>query len=436
MTFPPGHRHQRVSRSGERSGHLQQAEAPRPSAVRIGRAALATALGAAIAGAAALTVPAAASAHASTTVLTGSKRAPVARGAYTVQNNEWGSSAPESITTDSGADFIVANSSISNATNSAPGGYPSIYAGCHWGSCTQGGLAANPVRVSTLTGPGTVTTSWSTSQPGGRSDYDVAYDIWFNQTPTTSGQPDGTELMIWLNHNGPVQPFGAKVARNVSIGGRRYDVWFGRQAWNTVSYTMTSGTTSVRNLDVGAVTADAVERGYIQKSWYLIDVEAGFELWQGGAGLATRSFSVSLNGRSPSPTPGPRPRPAPAPRPRPTPAPKPAPSPASTPTISLQAISPDPTAPGTATNITVDFKNTGRAMAPNRTLIIEIRNSAGTVVGSQSWPGQNLAPRQTLNKTCTWTAASPTGTYTIEGLVQNSSGKTLQHAQVATITVK
>ena len=53
---------------------------------------------------------------------------------------------------------------------------------------------------------GTVTTSWSTSQPGGSSDYNVAYDIWFNQTPATSGQPNGTELMIWLNHNGPVQP--------------------------------------------------------------------------------------------------------------------------------------------------------------------------------------------------------------------------------------
>jgi Glycosyl hydrolase family 12 len=427
MTFPPGYRHQRVSRSGELSGHLQQAEAPpRRSAVRRGR--LATALGAAIVGAAAVSVPAVASAHAASTVLTASQSKPVAGGTYTVQNNEWGSSAPESITAEGGADFTVANSSINNATNSAPGGYPSIYAGCHWGNCTKGGLAANPVLVSTLTDPGTVTTSWSTSQPGGRGAYDVAYDIWFNQAPTTTGQPNGTELMIWLNHNGPVQPFGSKVASNVSIGGRGYNVWFGRQAWNTVSYTMTSGTTSVRNLDLAAVTADAVDRGYIQKSWYLIDVEAGFELWQGGAGLATKSFSVKLNGRSPSPTPGTRPRP--------TPAPKPAPSPVSAPTISLQGISPDPTTPRTATNITVDFKNTGQAMARNRTLIIEIRNSAGTVVGSQSWPGQDLAPQQTLNKTCTWTAASRTGTYTIEGLVRNSSGKTLQHAQAATITVK
>ena len=153
-----------------------------------------------------------ASARAATTQLCQSQTAAVAGGTYTVQNNEWGSSAAECITTDGNADFTVANSAISNATNGAPGGYPSIYQGCHWGNCTSGGLSGNPIQASAIT-TGKVTTSWSTTQPGGSSAYDVAYDIWFNQTPTTSGQPNGTELMIWLNHNGPVQPFGSQVAR-------------------------------------------------------------------------------------------------------------------------------------------------------------------------------------------------------------------------------
>jgi len=60
---------------------------------------------------------------------------------------------------------------------------------------------------------------------------------------------------------------------------------------------MTTGTTSVTNLDLQALVADAVSRGYIQNSWYLIDVEAGFELWQGGAGLATNSFSINVANR-------------------------------------------------------------------------------------------------------------------------------------------
>jgi hypothetical protein len=255
-------------------------------------------------------------ARAATTTLCNSQTLSASGGAYTIQNNEWGSSAPECITSDGNADFTVANSSIANATNGAPGGYPSIYKGCHWGACTSG--SGLPIQESSL-GTGRVTTSWSTSQPGGSNAYDVAYDIWFNQTPTTSGQPNGAELMIWLNHNGSVQPFGSQVATGVSVGGHSYNVWFGNQGWNTVSYTMTSGATSVSSLDIGQIAADAVSRGYIQPSWYLIDVEAGFELWQGGAGLATNSFSVNVSGSgggTPTPTPTPT---ATTPTPTPTP---------------------------------------------------------------------------------------------------------------------
>jgi cellulose 1,4-beta-cellobiosidase len=171
--------------------------------------------------------------------------------------------------------------------------------------------------VSALT-PGKVTTSWSTTQPGGSANaYDVAYDIWFNQTPTTSGQPNGTELMVWLNHNGSVQPFGSEVASNVSIGGHTYNIWYGTQSsWDTVTYDMTTANTSVSGLDVGTLTQDAVSRGYTNSSWYLIDVEAGFELWQGGAGLATNSYSVNISGGgTPTPTPTPTRTPTPTPTP-------------------------------------------------------------------------------------------------------------------------
>ncbi len=387
------------------------------------RAVLETVCGAALAATVAVTMLAAGSANAASTPLSGMQSRPVADGAYTVQNNEWGSSAPQGIATDGNADFTVASSSINDPTDGAPGGYPSIYAGCHWGSCTRGGLAAHPVSVTRLTDPGTVTTSWSTAQPGGSAAYDVAYDLWFNQAPATTGQPDGAELMIWLNHHGPVQPFGSQVGA-ATINGVLYQVWEGAQSWgDTISYVMARPTTSVRDLDVGALAADAVRRGYIRTSWYLIDVEAGFELWQGGAGLATGSFSVHLSSGPGSP--------APAPVPTPTPSP----SPTSSTNISLQAISPNPTTPGTTTNATVDFTNAGSAVASDVTLVIEVLNSAGTIVGSQSWTGQNVAPQQKMNETYAWAAASSAGRYTIEGLVRNSSGKILQQARIGTITV-
>jgi Glycosyl hydrolase family 12 len=227
------------------------------------------------------------------TTLCDSQTLSVSGGAYTIMNNEWGSRAPECITTDGNADFTVARSSIASATNGAPGGYPAIYKGCHWGACTpDSGL---PIQVSSIHA-GTVTTSWSTTQPGGSNVYNVAYDIWFNQTPTTSGQPNGAELMIWLNHNGHKHPAGVQVASDVSIGGHSYHVWFRHRRWNTISYTLATGTTLVANLDLHALVADAVSRGYIRSSWYLIDVEAGFEIWRGGTGLATRSFTVNVLG--------------------------------------------------------------------------------------------------------------------------------------------
>ena len=83
----------------------------------------------------------------------------------------------------------------------------------------------------------------------------------------------------------------------------------------------------------------------------------------------------------------------------------------------------------------MDFTHTGTASASNVTMVIEVLNSAGQVVGSQSWAGQNLAPQQPQSQTYTWTAASQAGTYSIEGLMQDSSGKTFQKARVGTVTV-
>jgi Glycosyl hydrolase family 12/Ricin-type beta-trefoil lectin domain len=237
-------------------------------------------------------------AQAATTTLCNSQTAAVAGGAYTVQNNEWNSSASECVTTDGNADFTVANSSI-NLSGGAPGGYPSIYKGCHWGACTSN--SGLPIPVSSMT-PGEVTTSWSTTQTSGA--YDVAYDIWYNQTPTTSGQPNAEEMMIWINHTGGVEPFGSVVASNVSIGGRTWTIWEGRMSsWNVVSYVLNTGVTSVSNLDVDLLAADSVQRGYMTNSDYLIDLEAGFELWNGGVGNATNSYSVNIGGGT-TPPPG------------------------------------------------------------------------------------------------------------------------------------
>jgi chitodextrinase len=240
--------------------------------------ALATAVGAAVF---AIAAPAA---HADTTTCSGTGT--ISAGDYIIQANEWNSTAPQCLTYTSGTAWSVTTANF-GMSGGAPATYPSIFKGCHWGLCTpDSGL---PIQLSNL---GSATTSWSTEQPASGA-YDVAYDIWFNSTPTTTGQPDGTEVMIWINSRGGVQPFGSQTGTS-SVDGLNWNVWTGQQtSWKIISYVLNPGATSVTNLDLKALFQDAVARGSINPSNYLLDVEAGYEIWQGGQGLGTNSFSVS-----------------------------------------------------------------------------------------------------------------------------------------------
>ena len=210
----------------------------------------------------------------------------LAGGEYTLQNNEWNSSAPQCVTATTGTAWSVTTANF-NLSGGAPATYPSIYKGCHWGACTTGSNL--PIQVSRLA---SATSSWSTVQPAAGA-YDVAYDLWTNSTPTTGGQPDDSEIMIWLNSRGGVSPFGSKTA-TATIGGLNWDVYTGRQAaWNIVSYVLQGGGTSFTDLDVKSLINDSVSRGTTSANAYLIDAEAGFEIWQGGQGLGTNSFSFN-----------------------------------------------------------------------------------------------------------------------------------------------
>ncbi len=206
-------------------------------------------------------------------------------GLYNFQMNEYDSSLQECVNI-SGVGFTITTADFSNATDGEPATYTSIYRGCHWGTCTTSNPF--PIEESNIA---SATTSVSITQPSGSAN-DAAYDIWFNQTSTTSGQPNGTEVMIWLNHQGSIQPFGSQVA-TATIGGASWDVWTGNQSsWKIVSYVAATPVTSA-SLNLLPFFADAVSRGSLESSWWLIDVEYGFEIWTGGDGLAMSGFSVS-----------------------------------------------------------------------------------------------------------------------------------------------
>jgi hypothetical protein len=216
---------------------------------------------------------------------------PVDGGSYYVQNNYW-SGGTTCVQTDGGDDFSVSAASMDSTTGT--GAFPEIWSGCHWGSCTadDGAPGRLPIQVSAL---GDTTSSWTTTLPASGT-YEASYDLWFNTTPTAKGQPDGGEVLIRPGGNG---------APNVSSTKTYIDgtAWYVAQStqtsngvtWPVVIYQRVTQTTSVSNLDLRYFVRDAVARGVVSTSSYLISVEAGYDIQDasGSPGLTTSSFSVN-----------------------------------------------------------------------------------------------------------------------------------------------
>lgn len=234
------------------------------------------------------TLTAPTSAQAETQTLCGQyQTASVANGRYIVDNNNYGADVDQCLTTDGGANFTVVSSTASASPPQGPVSYPEIFEGCHWNTCSSN--TNLPLRVDNI---GSATSSWSTKQtPTG--NYNTAYDLWFNSTPGTSGQPDGAELMVWLDRRPVSDSPPGSIA---SINGVQYVAWqtsmsANGKTWPLVGYRLVNPTDTVTNLDLRAFVRDAVVRGAVKPEWYLTAVEAGFEVWSGGTGLATTSFS-------------------------------------------------------------------------------------------------------------------------------------------------
>lgn len=206
---------------------------------------------------------------------------------YVVQNNEWNSDRKQCVAV-SGTEFWVTQGSFNLPTDGPPATYPAIFKGCHWGNCTRN--SGMPVQVASLPA---VTSSWAVTVPESAA-FDVGYDLWFNREPSTGGQPNGAELMVWPNHGGGVQPAGSQVA-TITVAGATWDVWQGPMSgWTYIAYVRQVPTNSLTDLDLRAFISDAVGRRAVDKSWYLIAIEAGFEIWRGGKGFGTNSFSAAV----------------------------------------------------------------------------------------------------------------------------------------------
>jgi hypothetical protein len=124
--------------------------------------------------------------------------------------------------------------------------------------------------------------------------YNASYDIWFDKTgqvpvPT---QANGTELMIWLQHENVLSPpAGSPV---YTIDGIRWSVmkWVTTHngvSWNYIAFVALSQHTSA-SLGLNPFFQQAEQLRWLSSSWYLTSVDFGFEITRGGVGLRVNNF--------------------------------------------------------------------------------------------------------------------------------------------------
>jgi hypothetical protein len=165
--------------------------------------------------------------------------------------------------------------------------YPDLQLGCAWNACTpDSGL---PRRVDRLRHP---VSTWHIST-GTSGRWNAGYDLWFSRHEHTNGQDRGAEIMIWLNTS-----FGLPTrAPVVQIGGFRYyfEHWITHNAltqasWNLVIFRRYHATDRVNRLRLLPFLHLAERAGLLRPHWWLTSVDAGFEIWRGGRGLATTYY--------------------------------------------------------------------------------------------------------------------------------------------------
>jgi hypothetical protein len=193
------------------------------------------------------------------------------------------------------AGFEATFNGFSSTQQYTPGAYPSLIYGWQAGNF-YGGYAGG-TTVSNLK---TATTDWSFAV-NNVSQYDAAYDIWLAPTKAPATANGGVELMIWLQYSG-VQPAGSSGSvATVTSGGKAFaahtaTISNSGSTWTYLAYLAQSQTSSVSGLDLMPFFTDAESRG-LGSGWYLLGIQAGFEVYNASGTATTTSYQVNVQSK-------------------------------------------------------------------------------------------------------------------------------------------
>jgi hypothetical protein len=204
--------------------------------------------------------------------------------AFAVRNDFWGT--PGFCLTNSGLrpNFKVTKSGR-NTIHGDVMSFPYILRGCSWGVCTP--QAKLPARVTALRKP---EASWQ-AQTHASGRWNASLELWFAKHNMRTGQANGAELMIWLK----TRDLPKSSLRVVRIDHTRWYLahWVARgqgKSWNYIQFRRVRPVKGVNHLKLWPFIKKAEQMRWVRPSDWMLNIEAGFEVWSGGKGLGTKSF--------------------------------------------------------------------------------------------------------------------------------------------------
>jgi hypothetical protein len=208
---------------------------------------------------------------------------------YVIENGNFGG-RPECITNRGLRPNFTVTRSGADSTTARVMAYPFALYGCSWKLCTaRSGLPARLGRVRAATA------SWSMkARAAGR--WNAAFDVWFGRHRSAiNTQARGAELMIWLN----AHDYPAARSRVIRVDHRRWYVYHWVTShdgahWNYIQVRAVRPVTRVTALALLPVIRRVERMGLIRPSWWMLNIESGFEIWRGGRGLQTTTFAASV----------------------------------------------------------------------------------------------------------------------------------------------
>ncbi|MGN8068814.1 hypothetical protein [Mucilaginibacter sp. SG564] len=225
---------------------------------------------------------------------------------YVLNNNIWGAgtngAGSQCVWYDNSSQSWGCNASHTSGTGQNIKGYPALVRGWLWFN-SSGSIWASPsdtsfpVQMSHLS---SFRSNWSMTVPTNGEKYNSSYDIWLDVSNNPAYKAK-KEVMIWLNYKGPayngsdfVPVGGIPIHTNISIAGSTWNIYEGNNGTNDVyTFRRTTNTSSVSNLDIKAFLTYAQNDDFFSSSYYLLGVQAGWEIVAGGA-FTTNSYTSTI----------------------------------------------------------------------------------------------------------------------------------------------